>query len=429
MEQKNDMIEEENEQSQGMESASNNSGTEDAQKIWKKNAPYLYDVLITWGLDWPSLCVDWLPKVDYVPKRNFYLQHLILGTNTSGEEPNFLLICKTRLPISKIVLDEHSAECSLQKDDIEFINKMSNEQMIEEYAKTEKKFEIVTKIPHEGEVNKAKASPKESNIMATQTNKGEIHIFDYFKCPPRPEDENVSKPIKRLISHTKIGYGLSWSEFKSEYLLSSSYDGSVCLWDINSNSTSPIHKYTEHKSEAEDVCFNKKQSFICGSVGDDKTIKIMDYREGKPVISVEGHTAEINSIDFNPKNEFLYLTGSSDKTVALWDLRKPDLKLHSFIHHKDVIYNVKWNSRRPNIFASSAYDNKILVWDLMQIGANIGREDNEDAPSEMIFEHGGHNERINDFSWNPNEDMFLASVDDNNCLEMWEMNINTIMNK
>ena len=36
MDQKNDMIEEENEQSQGMESASNNSGTEDAQKIWKK---------------------------------------------------------------------------------------------------------------------------------------------------------------------------------------------------------------------------------------------------------------------------------------------------------------------------------------------------------------------------------------------------------
>ena len=179
MEQKNDMIEEENEQSQGMESASSNSGTEEAQKIWKKNAPYLYDVLVTWGLDWPSLCVDWLPKVDYVPKKNFYLQHLILGTNTSGAEPNFLLICKTRLPISKIVLDEHSSESSLQKDDIEYITKMSNEQMIEEYAKTEKKFEIVTKIPHEGEVNKAKASPKESNIMATQTNKGDLKMKMY----------------------------------------------------------------------------------------------------------------------------------------------------------------------------------------------------------------------------------------------------------
>ena len=47
----------------------------------------------------------------------------------------------------------------------------------------------------------------------------------------------------------------------------------------------------------------------------------------------------------------------------------------------------------------------------------------------MIFEHGGHAERINDFSQNPNEDILLASVDDANNLQMWEMNINTILNK
>jgi histone-binding protein RBBP4 len=36
----------------------------DEYKIWKKNTPYLYDVLITNGLEWPSLTVSWLPKVD-----------------------------------------------------------------------------------------------------------------------------------------------------------------------------------------------------------------------------------------------------------------------------------------------------------------------------------------------------------------------------
>lgn len=30
-------------------------------KIWKKNAPLLYDVVITHALDWPSLTVQWLP--------------------------------------------------------------------------------------------------------------------------------------------------------------------------------------------------------------------------------------------------------------------------------------------------------------------------------------------------------------------------------
>jgi histone-binding protein RBBP4 len=33
-------------------------------KIWKKNTPFLYDVLITNGLEWPSLTVNWLPTQD-----------------------------------------------------------------------------------------------------------------------------------------------------------------------------------------------------------------------------------------------------------------------------------------------------------------------------------------------------------------------------
>ncbi len=30
-------------------------------KVWRKNAPYLYDSLLTHGLDWPSLTTQWMP--------------------------------------------------------------------------------------------------------------------------------------------------------------------------------------------------------------------------------------------------------------------------------------------------------------------------------------------------------------------------------
>jgi hypothetical protein len=30
-------------------------------KIWKKNTPFLYDLVITHALEWPSLTVQWLP--------------------------------------------------------------------------------------------------------------------------------------------------------------------------------------------------------------------------------------------------------------------------------------------------------------------------------------------------------------------------------
>ena len=31
-------------------------------KIWKKNTPFLYDLVITHGLEWPSLTVNWFPE-------------------------------------------------------------------------------------------------------------------------------------------------------------------------------------------------------------------------------------------------------------------------------------------------------------------------------------------------------------------------------
>jgi histone-binding protein RBBP4 len=31
-------------------------------KIWKKNTPFLYDLVMTHALEWPSLSVQWLPS-------------------------------------------------------------------------------------------------------------------------------------------------------------------------------------------------------------------------------------------------------------------------------------------------------------------------------------------------------------------------------
>ena len=31
-------------------------------RVWKKNSPFLYDVVVTHALEWPSLTVEWLPS-------------------------------------------------------------------------------------------------------------------------------------------------------------------------------------------------------------------------------------------------------------------------------------------------------------------------------------------------------------------------------
>jgi len=41
--------------------------------------------------------------------------------------------------------------------------------------------------------------------------------------------------------------------------------------------------------------------------------------------------------------------------------------------------------------------------------------------SELLFIHGGHTAKISDFSWNPNESWVVASVAEDNILQIWQM--------
>ena len=45
-------------------------------KTWKKNAPFLYDTLLSNALEWPTLTTQWLPDVQRypsVPRRKRFL--------------------------------------------------------------------------------------------------------------------------------------------------------------------------------------------------------------------------------------------------------------------------------------------------------------------------------------------------------------------
>ncbi len=82
-------------------------------KIWKKNSAFLYDLIMTHALEWPSLTVQWLP---YTPKQILFFQQkyvgkkqriyfraedgkdftthrLILGTHTSDEQNHLVIAC------------------------------------------------------------------------------------------------------------------------------------------------------------------------------------------------------------------------------------------------------------------------------------------------------------------------------------------------
>ena len=379
-------------------------------KIWKYNSPYLYDTLLMGAIEWPSLTVSWLPHREITNDGLFTVHRFILGTHTNNNEQNYLIIAKAYLPTQQ--------SSSQGDDDLHY-----TQEQINAYSKIESKIEIEYKINHTGEINKARPMPQhdKSNIIATKTQSGEIHIFDYLKHPGKPTDMQT-KPELKLTGHTKEGFGLCWSALKEGFLLSGSDDHRICLWDINvCNGCNPLMKTIEkHKSVVEDVSWSKQLRNVFVSCGDDHKMMIWDIRKDEPTHIVEAHVQEVNSVDCNPFNEYLILTSSNDKTCALWDIRNLNKKLHVFKNHKNDVIAARWNPRIMSLFASFSSDRRVNIWDLSQIGLTVPELD-EDGPSELLFTHGGHTSRISDMDWNPNEELMCISVSDDNIVQVWEM--------
>nr|CAH8840589.1 unnamed protein product [Trichobilharzia regenti] len=382
-------------------------------KIWKRNTPFLYDMLMSHCLEWPSLTAQWLPSVEKTG-RDYSVHRLILGTHTSDEQ-NHLLIVTVHLPNDQAEFDASAYDS--QRGDFGGFYFPSG------------KLEISMKINHEGEVNRARFMPQNSDIIATKTPSGDVLIFNYPSHPPKSSLDRGCQPDLRLKGHQKEGYGLSWNVSLSGHLLSASDDQTICLWDINAApldgcNLNAMAIFTGHHSVVEDVSWHLFHGHVFGSVADDNKLMIWDTRSSnrsKPQHQVDAHTAEVNCLAFNPFSEFIIATGSADKTVALWDLRNLRLKLHSFESHRDEIFQVQWSPHNETILASSGTDRRLHVWDLSKIGIDQTPEDADDGPPELLFIHAGHTAKISDFSWNVNDPWTICSVSEDNILQIWQM--------
>eukprot|EP01116_Phalansterium_solitarium_P025328 TRINITY_DN9636_c0_g1_i1.p1 TRINITY_DN9636_c0_g1~~TRINITY_DN9636_c0_g1_i1.p1 ORF type:complete len:419 (-),score=99.89 TRINITY_DN9636_c0_g1_i1:10-1266(-) len=380
-------------------------------KIWKKNTPFLYDLVMTHALEWPSLTIQWMPDKKNLPEKECSVQRLLLGTHTSEGEQNHLQIAQVHLPLDTAGVD---------------IRKYDDQKAEMGGWGVSDKVEIIMKINHDGEVNKARYMPQNCSIIATKTIHPEVYIFDYAKHSSKPPADGKCTPQLILRGHSTEGYGLNWSTLKPGYLLSGADDSTICMWDINAQGSGdkldPITTFRGHSSVVEDVAWSCHHENWFGSVGDDKKLILWDTRDGGKVLTTtDAHDGEVNCLAFNPFNSFVLATGSGDKTVGLWDIRNLKSKLHSFVGHTGEIFQVAWSPHNETILGSSGSDRRLNIWDLSRIGDEQNPEDAEDGPPELLFIHGGHTSRISDFAWNPNDPWVIASLAEDNIVQIWQM--------
>jgi histone-binding protein RBBP4 len=388
-------------------------------KVWKKNTPFLYDLVMTHALEWPSLTVQWLPDETRADSQDIEVHKAILGTHTSNSEQNYLMVANVSLPSSDAEIDSRKYE--------------DEKGELGGFGGVRGRVDIKIKINHDGEVNRARYMPQNSFVIATKSPSADVLVFDVSKHPSEPKENSGCTPQFRCTGHESEGYGLAWSPLKDWHLLSGSDDHLICLWDLGEaasagkkgeNTVPATSIRCGHTDVVEDVAWHCHNQELFGSVGDDKQLLIWDLRQPNDKTSSavkDAHKEDINCISFSKYDPFILATGSSDTTVKLWDMRNMSAELHVLEGHQQEVNQIHWAPFNESILGSCGADRRLHIWDISRIGDEQSAEDAEDGPPELLFIHGGHTSKVSDFSWNENDDWTVCSVSEDNILQVWQM--------
>ncbi|KEG03017.1 hypothetical protein YYE_01948 [Plasmodium vinckei vinckei] len=373
-------------------------------KYWQYNTILLYNVIMIYNCEWPSLFVEWMPNV-YKRSQDYYSQDLILGTY-STEKSNYILVLEVSLP------SEELSQSNFYYDKIgDFRHNSSND--------TTNKFKIKKKIYHECEINKISCNPEKSNIIACFSSNGNINILnlnDYEYDETELKISSIDNFDYTLKGHSGEGWGLQWDK-GTNMIASCADDSYLCVWDINSNSIiQPVVKFFNNNIPLEDCCW-RDQNIL--TVSDDGQFHIYDIRSKNAVHSIKITNNTLNAIDVNPHNKNIFATGGTNKEIDLWDMRYTTKSLHRIISQKENIIKLQWDKYQPGILSSSS-DKYIYFFDTNKIGIEQTYEDSQDGPPELIFIHGGHSSNVLDFSLNSSYSMMISSISEDNSLQIWQ---------
>ena len=125
---------------------------------------------------------------------------MILGTHTSGQSSDHLMIAEVFLPKSGL---ETSGKDVAELYDEERQGRSTfglwaNIVELGSHTKSPARVRVVHTINHDGEINRARYMPQNPNLIATKTVKGDVYVFDRTKHETKAPPGGECKPDIRL---------------------------------------------------------------------------------------------------------------------------------------------------------------------------------------------------------------------------------------
>jgi ribosome assembly protein RRB1 len=376
--------------------------------------------------EWPCLSFDVLPDELGGGRSRFpHTIYAVCGTQADRAEHNKLTVMKMselhkmRRPDD----DDESMDDSDSDDD-------------DDDAPDEDPTLAHASVAHPGGVNRVRAMPQRSSIVATWSDSGHVRVWDLsghlaMLDPPRrlgaaPPPARQDDPICTFGGHRDEGFAMDWSGVAPGRLVTGDCagavhvweprpgggagDGSVtaatsgdALWDV---SATPL---TGHTGSVEDLQWSPTEPTVFVSASADRTLRVWDTRQRSgAMLSIRAHDDDVNVVSWNRHVTYLLVSGADDGSFKVWDLRTfgsadgtpPDPVGH-FRHHKAPITSIMWHPTDESVLAASSADDQLTIWDLSVeedadavagLAESAGAGTVGDLPPQLLFVHQGQHD-------------------------------------
>lgn len=192
-----------------------------------------------------------------------------------------------------------------------------------------------------------------------------------------------------------------------------------------------IRMKVKHEGEVNRARYMPQNHFIVATRGPSPEVYIWDLSkhpsfpdESSPFCPqgvCVGHTMEGYGLAWSSHDAGKLVSGSEDRTVCLWDVNsvigsksgvgiqiKP---ISVFRSHQNVVEDVDWHKRDPNMIGSVGDDKFLMIWDV--------RENNASKPVHWVRD--AHSSDVNCLAFNPINEFVVATGSADKTVALWDM--------